>query len=229
MNIEIVHGPGNSAAKVMLAPGESCTAESGAMIAMSGDMQIETSTHKKTGGGGGILKAAKRLLSGESIFRNHFTAGRKGGEVFLAATLAGDMMQYDLRDETLIVQAGSYVCCDSSIDMDMGWQGFKSFFSGESVFWLKLSGTGPLVINAFGAIYPIEVNGEYIVDTGHIVAFNESLDFDVTKAGGSWMSAILGGEGLVCRFKGHGTVWCQSHNSGSFGATLGPMLKAREG
>ncbi|MDP7133726.1 MAG: TIGR00266 family protein, partial [Planctomycetota bacterium] len=140
----------------------------------------------------------------------------------------GDMMQYDLSGETLIVQAGSYVCCDSSIDMDMGWQGFKSFFSGESVFWLKLSGTGPLVLNAFGAIYPVEVNGEYIVDTGHIVAFNESLEFDVTKAGGSWMSAILGGEGLVCRFKGNGTVWCQSHNSGSFGATLGPMLKPRD-
>ena len=83
------------------------------------------------------------------------------------------------------------------------------------------------MINSFGAIYPVEVDGEYIVDTGHIVAFNETLDFSVTKAGGSWATAIFGGEGLVCRFHGKGTVWCQSHNMNSFGQTLGPKLKTR--
>ena len=225
MQVDILHGPGNSAAKSSLGPQESCTGEGGAMIALSGDMHIETTTHKRESGG--LLRAAKRMLAGESFFLNHFTADAEGGEVYMAATLAGDMMTYDLNNENLIVQAGSFVACESSIDIDMGWQGFKSLLSGESVFWLHISGTGPVVINSFGAIYPIEVNGEYIVDTGHIVAFNETLDFSITKAGGSWMSAILGGEGLVCRFNGHGTVWCQSHNSSSFGAALGPMLKAR--
>ena len=99
--------------------------------------------------------------------------------------------------------------------------------SKEGLFWLKVKGTGTVVINSFGAIYPIFVDGEHIVDTGHIVAFEETLNFSLTKAGKSWISSILGGEGLVCKFNGKGTVWVQSHNSSSFGSILGSKLKAR--
>jgi len=225
MDIDIQYGPGNSAATIGLTSGEHFTAEGGSMISMSGDMQIETTTRKR--GSGGILQAAKRLLAGESFFLNHYTAGADGGEVWLATSLPGDMMQYELDNESLIVQAGSYVASSPDIDIDMGWQGFKSILSGESIFWLNLKGTGKLVLSSFGCIYPIEVDGEYIVDTGHIVAFNETLDFSITKAGKSWISSYLGGEGFVCKFHGKGTVWCQSHHPGSFGATLGPMLRPR--
>jgi len=225
MQIEILHRPGNSAAKVRLAGGESLTAEGGAMIAMSGDMQIATTTHQR--GKGSILKAVKRVLAGESFFLNHFTAGAHGGEVYLATTLPGDMMTYELKSENLIVQGSSYVASAPQVEIDLGWQGFKSFLSGESVFWVHLKGSGTVVVSSFGAIYPVEVDGEHIVDTGHIVAFNETLDFTLSKAGKSWMSSFLGGEGLVCKFKGRGTVWCQSHNPSSFGKALGPKLKAR--
>lgn len=225
MDIEILHGPGSAAARVQLASGECLTAEGGAMISMSGDMDITTTTMKK--GKGGILKAMKRMLAGESFFINHFTPGIDGGEVLLATALPGDMMTYELDSESLIVQGGSFVACEEHIDIDMSWQGFKSILADNSIFWLNLKGTGKCVINSFGAIYPVEVDGEYIVDTGHIVAFNETLDFTLTKAGGSWATAIFGGEGLVCRFEGKGTVWCQSHNAGSFGGTLGPKLKQR--
>ncbi|MFA6543641.1 MAG: TIGR00266 family protein [Limisphaerales bacterium] len=225
MQIDLLHRPGNSAARVCLSPGEHLTAESGSMIAMSDTLALTTTTHKRDSGS--ILKAIKRMLAGESFFINHYSAEHAGGEVFLAATLPGDMLRYDLRGENLIVQSGSFVACESSVDVNFGWQGFKSFFSGESIFWLQLSGTGPVILSSFGAIYPIEVDGEYIVDTGHIVAFQETLNFNITKAGGSWMTAILGGEGLVCRFSGRGTVWCQSHNAGGFGRELGPELKPR--
>ena len=226
MDIEIIKGPGNAAAKIHLGSGETCTTEGGAMIAMSGDMQITTTTHKK-GGKGSVLKAMKRMLAGENFFLNHYTAGARGGELYLATTLSGDMMQYPLQGENLIVQGGSFVACEPSVDIDLGWQGFKSLLSGEGVFWVHLKGTGKVVVNSFGAIYPVAVDGEYIVDTGHIVAFNETLDFTLTKAGKSWVSSFLGGEGLVCKFKGRGTVWCQSHNPGGFGRALRPMLKPR--
>ncbi|MCM8535741.1 MAG: TIGR00266 family protein [Lentisphaeraceae bacterium] len=225
MNIEIVHGPGSSAAKVKLDAGETLTAEGGSMISMSGDMRITTTTLKKNKGG--ILKAMKRMLAGENFFLNHYNPSALGGEVILSTTLPGDMMTYELDSENLIVQGGSFVACDESVDMDMNWQGFKSFLADDSLFWLNLSGSGKVIINSFGAIYPVEVDGEYIVDTGHIVAFNETLNFELTKAGGSWITAIMGGEGLVCRFKGKGTVWCQSHNANSFGSSLGSMLKPR--
>jgi len=195
------------------------------MISMSSDVQIETTTHKR--GKGGVMKALRRMLSGESMFLNHFTPGANGGEVIVAATLAGDMMVYDLDDEELVVQSGSFVACEEQLDVDMNWQGFKSLLSGESVFWLRIRGTGKVVLSSFGAIYQLSVDSEQIVDTGHIVAFNETLDFTISKAGKSWLQSILGGEGFVCRFNGRGTVWCQSHNASSFGRNLGPMLKPR--
>ena len=223
MDIELIHRPGNTAAKVKLDAGETCTAESGAMIAMSGNMDITTSTHKKKSGG--VLKAVKRMIAGESLFLNHFSPQGGPGEVWLGAGLAGDMMVYNLEQESLIVQGGSFMACEHNVEIDLGWQGFKSILSGESVFWVNLKGTGKTLINSFGAIYPVEVDGEYIVDTGHIVAFNETLDFTITKAGKSWLHSFLGGEGLVCKFHGKGTVWCQSHNPSSFGWSLSPGLK----
>jgi uncharacterized protein (TIGR00266 family) len=225
MDVELIHRPGNTAARIVLAENESCTTESGAMIAMSGNMDIETTTYKK--GKGSLLKAVKRLFSGESIFMNHFQPRGKSGEVWLGTALAGDMMVYELDNEDLIVQGSSFMACEQGIDLDTGWQGFKSILSGESVFWVNLKGTGKVVLNSFGAIYPVEVDGEYIVDSGHIVAFNETLDFTITKAGKSWLHSFLGGEGLVCQFQGKGTVWCQSHNPNSFGTSLTPNLKAR--
>jgi uncharacterized protein (TIGR00266 family) len=135
------------------------------------------------------------------------------------------MFVKELNAEKLIVQGGSYMASDPDIEVDFSWQGMKSMFSGEGMFWLNINGTGKVLINAYGMIYPVEVDGEYIVDTGHIVAFEPSLSFKISKAGASWMSSILGGEGLVCRFKGKGTVWCQSHNPNSFGSNIGPNLK----
>jgi len=226
MQIDITHRPGNSAAKVSLQAGESITAEGGAMIAMSGHMQVETTTHKK--GEGSVLGALKRMVTGESFFINHFTSAGAPGEVFFGTALSGDMMEYNLNGPGLMVQGGSYVASAPTVNMDIQWQGFgKALFSGESMFLIHLSGSGPVILNSFGAVYPIQVNGEYIVDTGHIVAFEESLTYEVSKAGKSWISSFLGGEGLVCKFRGQGTVWCQSHNAGSFGTALGPSLKPR--
>lgn len=208
-----------------MSPAETVVCEGGAMIAMSGDMSVKTTTHQK--GSGGIMAGLKRMLSGESFFLNHFTAGAKGGELWLSTTLPGDMTTVKIGGGNLIVQSGSFVACEPGVEIGFGWQGFKTLFSGESMFWLEMKGQGQLVMNSYGAIYPIEVKGEYIVDTGHIVAFQDTLDFEISKAGASWIHSFLGGEGLVCRFKGQGTVWCQSHNDVSFGRTLGPMLRPR--
>lgn len=215
--------PGCSVAKVNLMPGEELTAEGGAMIAMSPDMQMQTTTYKKNSGG--IMKGLKRMLSGENFFINHYTAGPGGGEVYLAPTLHGDMFVHELNGNKLIVQGGSYLASEPGIEIDFNWQGFKSILSGEGLFWLNLNGVGKVIVNSYGLIYPVAVDGEYIVDTGHIVAFDSTLKFSISKAGKSWMSSFLGGEGFVCRFNGQGTVWCQSHNPSSFGSSIGPSLK----
>ncbi len=216
--------PGSSVAKVVMEPGEVLTAEGGAMIAMSNDMGIETTTHKK--GKGGIMKGLKRMIAGEGFFINHYTPGSNGGEVYLAPTLPGDMFVKELNSENLVITGGGYLASEQGIEIDLKWGGFgKALLGGENLFWVNVSGTGKVLINAYGEIYPVEVNGEHIVDTGHIVAYEPSLEMKITKAGSSWMSSMLGGEGFVAKFSGKGIVWCQSHNPNSFGSAIGPSLR----
>ncbi len=225
MDTHISLGPANSVAIVTLAKGETCIAEGGAMLAMRGQLDVKTTSHTRSGGG--LRKGLKRLLAGESYFTNHFTAQEDKATVIFAPNLPGDMVEIPLSSVGLVVSSGSYVCCDSSVRMDMSWQGFKSFLSGEGMFWLKMQGPGKVVLSTFGAIYTLDVDGEYIVDTGHIVAFEETLNFNLSKAGNSWLGSFLGGEGFVCRFKGKGRVWCQSHQAPSFGQELTPSLRKR--
>ena len=225
MNIEVLHQPDSAIARVVLGAGEELVAEAGRMIAMSG--YINASTTLRQGKGGGILGGLKRMVAGESLFLSVFRSPTAGGEVFLAPKLMGDILPYQMTETGLVVQATSYLASESNVDIDLGFQGFKSIFSGESIFWLNMSGYGSLLIASFGAIYEVPVNGEYIVDTGHIVAFEKSLNFEIAKAGSSWVGAFLGGEGLVCRFKGQGRVFCQTHNPGAFGTVVGSQLPPR--
>ncbi len=164
------------------------------------------------------------MLAGESLFLSTFRSGGGQGEVYLAPKLMGDILPYQLTSTGLVVQSTSYLASTPSVDVDLGFQGLKSFFSGESIFWLNLSGSGLVLLSSFGAIYDVAVNGEYIVDTGDIVAFEKSLSFSITKAGSSWLGAFLGSEGLVYRFKGQGQIFCQTHNPGAFGSLVGGQL-----
>ncbi|MEK9985184.1 MAG: TIGR00266 family protein, partial [Opitutae bacterium] len=151
METDIQHGPGASTAKVTLAPGEVITSESGAMIAMNG-VNVETTTHKRNSGS--IFGGLKRMIGGESFFLNHYTAYDQGGEVWLATTLAGDMAEIEVEPSTkIVVQSGSYVASEQGVDVGLDWQGFKSLFAKEGLFWINMSGQGKAIINSFGAIY----------------------------------------------------------------------------
>ena len=225
MNIELLHQPDSAIARVSLNTGEELVAQAGAMIAMSGN--INTSTTLRRGKGGGIMGGLKRMVAGESLFLSVFRSPTDNNEVWLAPKLLGDLLVYEMKGQDLVVQAASYLACSSEIDIDLGFQGLKSLFSGESIFWLTVSGYGLVLLTSFGGIYEIEVKGEYIVDTGHIVAFERILDFSISKPGSSWLGAFLGGEGLVCRFRGHGKVYCQTHNPGAFGSVVGSQLPPR--
>jgi uncharacterized protein (TIGR00266 family) len=238
MNIEILERPANSIAHIRLSAGESLTAEGGSMVAMHGTMQMDTTTHKK--GRSGIGKALKRMLARESFFLNHYTASANDQYLLLAPTLNGDIIHLSLggaasdspdvekvNSPSLIVEGGSFLANSSDINMDMSWQGVKNLFSGEGLFWLKFDGQGDVLANAFGCVYSIDVDGEYNVDTSHIVAFEDSLSFNLSKVGDSWIKSFVGGEGLTCKFKGKGRVWCQSHSQTAFGRLLGPMLRPR--
>lgn len=225
MNIELLHQPESAIARISLDSGEELVAQAGAMIAMSSSISASTTLRK--GKGGGVMGGLKRMVAGESLFLSVFRSPTNGNTIWLAPRLIGDLLVYEMKGQDLIVQATSYLACSSEVDLDVGFQGFKSLFSGESIFWLTVSGQGVALLASFGAIYEVDVDGEYIVDTGHIVAFEKSLNFSIAKASSSLIGSFLGGEGFVCRFKGKGKVYCQTHNPGAFGSTVGSKLPPR--
>ncbi len=227
MKFQMLCRPAATAVRFALDAGEQLTCEVGAMIAMSSGMVINT-TSRSRGGSGGIIKGLKRMFSGENFFLNHFTAQAPNQSLLIGPSMMGDCIHHPLTGGTMIVQGTSWLASTGNIEIDTTWQGFSSaLFSGESMFWVKCSGSGDLFLSSYGAIYPIQVNGEYTVDTGHIVAFEDTLQFRIGKAGKSLLGSFLGGEGLVCKFQGQGTLYCQSHNPPSFGKLLGPKLKPR--
>ncbi len=204
MQHTFTHNPSYTLLKCTLGPGERLKAEAGAMVYMSPDISMETTF------GSGILSAVKRkFLGGESLFMNTFTAPSGGGEIGLAPSHVGDIRHMKLSGETVMLQSGSYLCSSPEVNVEPQFGGLRSLFGGEGLFLLKVSGSGDLFYSSYGAIIPIDVSGSYLVDTGHIVAFQDSLAFRVKKVGG-WKSTILSGEGLICEFNGAGKLWIQS-------------------
>ena len=138
MNVELLHQPDSAIARVTLDAGEELVAEAGCMIAMSGF--INASTTLRQGKGGGVLGGLKRMLAGESLFLSVFHSPTSEGEIFIAPRLMGDIIRYEMTGQELVVQATSYLASASDVDIDLGFQGFKSLLSGESIFWLSLTG-----------------------------------------------------------------------------------------
>lgn len=211
MQVEIISGPAFAFGHIALPPGGAVRVEAGAMAMTRGDVDMKTSTQ------GGFMKGLKRTLGGESFFVNDFSS-RTGGVVGVAAALAGDLSLVSLDGSgSLMVQSGSWIASDPSIDVDSKWGGGKTFFSGEGLILLRCSGVGDLLMSSYGAILSsVLAPGETMsLDTGHVVAFDDSVQYRVRKAG-SWKSTILGGEGLVTDFTGPGRVWLQTRSSSDF-------------
>ncbi|MEY4579644.1 MAG: hypothetical protein RL701_4347 [Pseudomonadota bacterium] len=226
MLVEILARPAASVARLTLAQGESVVCEVGGMIAMSTGLNVNTSARSK--GGGGLWAGVKRMMAGENFFLNEFTARAPEQTLIIGPSLAGDIVHHPMRSGSIIVQGSSWLASGPGITVDATFQGLgKALFSGEQIFWVKCSGSGDVLLSSFGAIYEVDVDGSYVVDSGHIVAFEDTLQFEISKLGDSWFQSFLSGEGFVCRFKGQGKLYCQSHNPPNFGKLLGPMLRPR--
>jgi len=230
MNIDLESRPSYGMAVVHLDKGEKIVSESGAMVAMS--TQIAVDTHFNGAGGGGFidwLKAAlaglaRKFLAGETMFVNSFTAQADGQQVMLAPAMVGDVVHLELgADESVTVQAESYLASTRRVKVGLIWGGISMLLSGEGAFFLKCQGPGHLFINSYGAVEKVEVDGGYTVDTGHVVGWQGDLKYRMKKAGG-FMASVTSGEGFVIEFTGKGTVWLQTRNIGSFVGWLSPLF-----
>jgi uncharacterized protein (TIGR00266 family) len=224
---DIIDAPNFALLKIVFeAPGEHVIAESGAMVAMAAELEIQTSMR------GGLLAAAKRkMLGGESLFQNTFTATAAGQELYLAAPAEGDLRARVLAPgEVFYLQSGAYVAqVGDQLVLDTKWGGVRGFFGGIGFFLLRITGPGTVFFASYGALHEVHLGGEgYTADTGHVVGFSDGLGYRVRPFGGM-KGLFFSGEGLVCDFTGSGTLFLQTRNPSSLASFLQPFrpVKAR--
>lgn len=212
MEIETRHSPGFGVLRAKLGPNEEIKAESGAMLATSGDVEVESKMQ------GGLMKGLKRsVLGGESLFISTFRAGAQGGWADFAARLPGDCVHLDV-DGVLNISRGSWLCSENGVELDTKWGGFKNLAGGEGGFLVRATGQGKVGLACYGALDVLDLAaGEsVVVDSGHMVAYSEGVNLQTRKVAKGLMQSLKSGEGLVFEFTGPGKLWIQSRNPTEF-------------
>ncbi len=204
MKYEIQNRPAYSVLEVTIDPSESIVAESGAMVWMSDSIQLSTSAR------GSVFKSLRRsVLGGESFFQNVFEAQDIPGLVGLAPGQPGDIVAVDLRDGDILMEDSAYLASEQGVEIDSDFSGLRGLFN-EGLFILRASGSGLLFFTGYGDIEEVQVDGSYTVDNGYAVAWEPSLDYDITR--GRSIRSFLFSDQLLLRFRGRGRLWVQSRN-----------------
>jgi len=222
MNVDVMGGDAYPMLKVSLKQGETVKAESGAMVAMSQGLVLSGKVD------GGVGKAIGRLFSGESFFMQEIEAKERDGWVMLASSMPGAIGRLELDGTTeWQVEKKGFLAGTPGVDVSTKMQGItKGLFSGEGFFVVKISGTGSAFLSTYGSLQVINLadGEEVLIDNGHLVAWEATIDYKISKGAKSWTSSFTSGEGVACRFTGPGKVLIQTRNPSGFAGWLYPYL-----
>ena len=222
MEVVARQGPAFGVARITMEPNERVKAEAGALMATTPSVMVEAKAE------GGVLKSLKRAaLGGESFFVTTYTAPAEGGWIDVAARMPGDISLVDIEPGVAwFVQKGSWLASSEGIQVDAKWGGFKNMFGSEGGFILRAEGQGPMVISAYGAIevWDLEPGQTITLDTGHMVAYQESVHMDLRKVTGGLVQTFKSGEGLVFDFTGPGRLLIQTRNPHEFLSFIGAAI-----
>lgn len=208
-----IQGDNLQVVRIRLRPGQEIFAEAGKMLYKTASVQWESRMSGQSLGEK-IWGAVKRKLMGESLFWTYFRAAAPG-EVGFAGAYPGRIQAFELKaGESILAQRDSFVCAQSSarVDIALVKRIGAGLFGGEGFILEKITGPGTAFIHAGGDFIEFQLPpGEVLqVDTGCLVAFDESVDYDIQFAGGI-KTAIFGGEGLfLATLRGPGRVLIQS-------------------
>lgn len=209
-----------------LQKGETIKAESDAMVAMSTTVDVEGKMD------GGLLGGLSRMVAGESFFFQTLTARRGPGEVLLAPSIPGDIIDIELDGSYgLVVQKDGFLAGSAGLQVSTKMQNLsQGLFSGEGFFVVKVSGQGIVFINSYGGIHVInlEQGQEYIIDNSHLVAWPDYMQYSIEKASQGWISTFTSGEVAVCKFRGPGPVIIQTRNPRGFGNWIKQFIPQRK-
>ena len=206
MQSEIRNKPSFANIRFQLEPGETITCESDAMASMDSTINMKTKIN------GGLFKGlTRKFLGGESLFINEFST-ETGGELVVTQAWPGDIECLELNNTPMYLQPGAYIASEPGVKLKLGWAGFASFIGREGLFRLKVTGTGKIWFGCYGGIFVKEIQDTYVVDSGHLVAYEPSIGIKVGMAGGIF-SSFFSGEGLVTRIQGPGRIYMQSRST----------------
>ncbi len=219
--------------EVELDPSETVIAEAGTMVYMEDGISFEVRMGDGSTPNQGLmsklLSAGSRLLTGESLFITHFTnRGIGKRRVAFAAPYPGTIIPVNLSEvrNSLIVQKDGFLCAafGTKLSITLNRRIGSGLLGGEGFILQKLEGDGKAFIHAGGTVIEKNLNNETLrIDTGCVVAFEPSLDFDI-ETSGSLKSMVFGGEGLfLATMRGTGKVWLQSMPIRKLIRALAPM------
>lgn len=203
--------------------GQTLCTESGAMSWMSPNMHMDTNT------GGGLKKAFGRLLSGESIFLNEYTAMNGEGMIAFASSFPGSIIPYQVTPGNgIIVQKRGFLAMEKGLELSMFFQKKlgNGFFGGEGFIMQKLSGQGIAFTEFDGHVveYELSAGQSLVVDTGYIAAMDATCSVDIVTVPGV-KNAFFGGEGLFNTVvTGPGHIWLQTMPISNVAAVLRPFF-----
>ena len=232
METKTEYGPAFTMMTVTLAPGEQIKVEPGAMVAQSEGLEMKTGMGSGGGFGGFMKSMMKSAFGGESFFVNTYTAGPSGGWISLAPSSPGDIETFNLDPgQSFYMQGGAFMASTINVDTSTKFQGAKSLFSREGAFFLRAEAAdvpGRVFFTSYGAMKEIEVTPDkpIKIDNGHVVAFSEGLNYQISKVKGLG-SFFFGGEGFTLDFHGSGSVWIQTRNIESLANQLIPFMPNR--
>lgn len=219
MKTQIDGSPSFAHVHVDLEPGESVIAESDAMASMSAELEMNTRFN------GGFFKGLlKKFLGGESLFINEFVNNTQATKrITIVQPTPGDIRELQLNNSSFCLQPGAFLACTPGINLGIRYAGLSSFIAREGLFKLEVSGTGKVYYGAYGGIVEKQVNGEYIVDSGHLVAYEPGMKLSLKLSGGL-ISSFTSGEGIVTKVEGTGKIILQTRSLESLADWINPFF-----
>lgn len=205
--------------EVELAPGETIQTESGAMATMDAALDVTARFN-----GGFVKGLARKFLGSESLFINEFTNNTSvPKKLSLTTQCPGDLCALELNNQTINLEGGAYICSTPGVTLGLRYAGVGSFLGREGLFKLEVSGTGTVWFASYGAFVKRELQGEYIVDSGHLVAYEPSIRIKTQLSNGI-IGSFVSGEGLVMRLEGSGSFWMQTRSLGGLASWVNPRF-----
>jgi uncharacterized protein (TIGR00266 family) len=203
-----------------LDPNERVVTEPGAMTSMEAGIDLRAKIN------GGIFRALLiKLFGSETFFINSYkNISKKSKKLVLSKRYPGEIKASELaHGQTLYLQPGAFIACTKNVTFSLAWAGISSFLARIGLFKIEIKGPGTVWYGAYGAIIKKQVKGSYLIDSGHLLSYSKHLELSTKLAGGIF-SSFFGGEGLILKVKGEGTIELQTRSVGSFVSWLNPKF-----